>query len=109
METRYQIVGRNDVDPSNFMTLDELSQIVTPVMPGGPRTYLRRELQNAPGIAGLCGPMWGGWYDENREPVWLVDDYDPEGARPSYCRTDLPIAIVVVRYETQEACDMLSR
>lgn len=106
METRYQIVGTND--DRDMMTLAqlEISQTVTGEETG---RHLRPELQNQPKLADMCGPMWGGWRNAAGESLFLEDDRDPTSAIKPYCKAQGPVAYVVVRYETWEAYDRLSR
>ncbi len=106
METRYQIVGTND--DRDMMTLAQLEvrQTITGEKIGA---HLRPELQNQPILADMCGPMWGGWRDANGESVFLEDDRDPNSAPKSYSPSQGPVAYVVVRYETWEAYERMSR
>jgi hypothetical protein len=105
METRYQIVGtENDRD---MMTLAELESIQT-VTGKETSPHLRPELRDQPIIGNMCGPMWGGWRDAAGEYVFLENDRDPTSPPKTYSKGG-PIAYAVVRYETWEAYERLSR
>lgn len=105
MEVRYQTVGTND--DRDMMTLAQLEirQTVTGEQQG---THLRDELRGQPTLEGMCGPMWGGWRDAEGNSVFLEDDRDPTSKPKPYSDAG-PIVAYVVRYETWEAYDALSR
>ncbi len=107
METRYQIVGTPDRD-GDMLTLEELAARLT-ITGTRHNPAVRPELRDAPEAANMCGGMWGGWRDANGESIFLTNDRDPNSAPTSYSPSQGPVAYVVVRYETWEAYDRLSR
>ncbi len=104
MEIKFQIVTLNG---GEMLTREEVESRFELAERTGP-AHVRKELQNQPEIKGLCGPMWGGWYDEDGEHVFLVDDKNPDGERQRY-GSQKPIAYMALRYESWEAYEAYSR
>lgn len=71
--------------------------------------HLRPELRGEPVIADHCGPMWGGWRDEDGEHIFLTDDRDPASPHRPYSPSKKPVAAKVIRYETWSAYEAYSR
>lgn len=114
MKTLYQVVGLSDLPGDTLMTFEELQarfgDRVKPVTTEkAERRVIRSELCDKANIEGLCGPMWGGWRDASGQYVFIEDDKDPTSAPKSYSTHKGPIESYVVRYETWEAYDALSR
>lgn len=107
MKTVYQIVGMADVPSSNLLSRDELAARfdLSEVEAG---KHLRVELQGQPRIKNLCGPMWGGFFDEDGEHVFPTDRYDATSP-PERHGSQKPIVAICVRYETWAAYEQLSR
>ena len=83
-----------------------------PIAPDAERArhILRAELRDKPPIAGLCGPMWGGYRDANGEGIYFAGSGDnPSGEIASYSPSHGPIDHYLVRYEDWESYDLLSR
>lgn len=107
MKTLYQLVGVAGQDGSELLDRETLASRYDLSNPET-GTHLRPELQGQPRIKGLCGPMWGGWRDEDGGYVWPSDDRDPNSPAKNY-GSQKPIDAVVIRYETWEAYEQLSR
>ena len=101
MKTLYQIVS---TDGAQLLTAEELAARydVSELETG---THLRPELRGQPRIKGLCGPMWGGHYDGDANPVYLKRDGE---GRETYGSQE-PIEEIHIRYETWEAYELYSR
>lgn len=108
MQTLYEIVGLPGYS-DRLLTREELEDTGLVIgIEEGP-AHVRPELQNQPRLRDLCGGMWGGWRDAAGESVFLENDKDPNSAPKPYSRHAGPVVACVVRYETWEAYEMLSR
>lgn len=105
MQTRYQMIA-DDITGSPLMTLEEVRAAHTPTDKTG-GYHLREELRGQPCFKGYCGPMWGGYLDEDGNHCHFRDNVADEGKRETY-GSQKPVAYVVVRYETWPAYDRLS-
>lgn len=107
MQTLYQIVGL-PTGNLDMLTREQFDALCpnTVIKTG---SHLRAELQGQPSTEDLCGPMWGGWRDADGEMVFLENDRDPTSPVESYSRSKGPIVAYVVRYETWETYEVMSR
>lgn len=105
MKTLYQVVGAN-IDEFLLSREELLARFAEAAAPAV-QSHLRPELQNQPALKGLCGPMWGGWRNDEGQSVFLEDDNDLTSVT-SYSAKG-PIAAVVIRYETWATYERMSR
>lgn len=103
MQTLFQIVT---LDGAEILTANELAERYT-ITPNLPAQHLRPELRNQPCLEGLCGPMWGGYHDEDGDSIFFQRDGAPD-VRASY-GSQKPVASMYVRYESWDAYDLYSR
>lgn len=106
MRLFYEFIG--GALPNRFYVRSEVEEMAIGHTPDRSRERLagmlvpRKELDNQPKVAGFVGPMWDG-------ERYLLDD-----GRMVYTFENVNLASVVevvgvIRYETQEAYDILSR
>jgi hypothetical protein len=103
MQTLFQIVT---LQGAVILTAAELAERY-PTSTRQPAQHERPELRNQPCIDGLCGPMWGGYHDEEGDSIFFERDSVPN-VRASY-GSQKPVASMYVRYESWEAYELYSR
>ena len=108
MKTLYQIVGL-PTGNLDMLTREEFDRLYPNAVPSTNDGHLRPELQGQPVVPNMCGGMWGGWRDAEGNYVFLENDRDHESMPKLYSRNKGPIVAYVVRYETWETYEVLSR
>ena len=103
MQTLFQIVTLTSIE---LLTAEELAAKYT-ITPSLPAQHMRPELRNQPCIEGLCGPMWGGYYDAKGQHIFFKDGGAPDERQPYGSQE--PVVAMYVRYESWDAYERYSR